>query len=201
MRLDGIPLAIELAAARVRALSVAQISERLEHSLGLLSGRDRTVPERQRTLRAALDWSYGLLDDEERQLFGRQCRIHSVGAGRLRTVDSPERGEPGALPKSRRQGGHRDRALYPGMGGPVRKRYTAGFGTLRGGRRAAARDQRYGGHRPRAPDRGVGGVEPTRIRTCLSAARGEPRVGPGGGRQLRHHPLSVSGCDGLPRPG
>jgi predicted ATPase len=69
--LDGIPLAIELAAARVGTLSVTQISDRLERSLGLLSGRDRTAPERQRTLRAALDWSYELLDEAERKLFGR----------------------------------------------------------------------------------------------------------------------------------
>jgi predicted ATPase/DNA-binding CsgD family transcriptional regulator len=70
-RLDGIPLAIELAAARVGTLSVAQISGRLKHSLRLLSGRDRTAPERQRTLRAALDWSYELLDEAERELFAR----------------------------------------------------------------------------------------------------------------------------------
>ena len=70
-RLDGIPLAIELAAARMGTLSVEQISGRLEHSLGLLSGRDRTAPERQRTLRGALDWSYELLEEEERELFGR----------------------------------------------------------------------------------------------------------------------------------
>jgi len=55
MRLEGIPLAIELAAAMVGTLSVEQISGRLGHSLGLLSGRDRTVPERQRTLRGSLD--------------------------------------------------------------------------------------------------------------------------------------------------
>lgn len=69
--LDGIPLAIELAAARVGALSVAQISDRLGHSLKLLSESNRTSPERQRTLRAALDWSYELLDEAERKLFGR----------------------------------------------------------------------------------------------------------------------------------
>jgi predicted ATPase/DNA-binding CsgD family transcriptional regulator len=69
--LDGIPLAIELAAARVGTLSVGQISDRLGHSLKLLSGRDRSVPERQRTLRAALDWSYELLDEAERELFAR----------------------------------------------------------------------------------------------------------------------------------
>jgi predicted ATPase/DNA-binding CsgD family transcriptional regulator len=83
--LDGIPLAIELAAARVGALSVTQISGRLEHSLGLLSGRDRTSPERQRTLRGALDWSYELLDEEERELFGRL----SVFAGGF-TLDAAE---------------------------------------------------------------------------------------------------------------
>src|SRR5215217_8933062 len=70
-RLDGMPLAIELAAARVGSLSVEQISSRLEDSFGLLSGRDRTAPERQRTLRGALDWSYERLDEEERKVFGR----------------------------------------------------------------------------------------------------------------------------------
>jgi predicted ATPase/DNA-binding CsgD family transcriptional regulator/Tfp pilus assembly protein PilF len=69
--LDGIPLAIELAAARVGTLSVAQISGRLEHSLKLLAIGDRTSPERQRTLRAALDWSYELLEGAERELFAR----------------------------------------------------------------------------------------------------------------------------------
>jgi non-specific serine/threonine protein kinase len=84
-KLDGIPLAIELAAARVGTLSVAQISDRLGRSLGLLSGRDRTVPERQRTLRGALDWSYELLDQKERNLFGRT----SVFAGGI-TLEAAE---------------------------------------------------------------------------------------------------------------
>jgi predicted ATPase/DNA-binding CsgD family transcriptional regulator len=70
-RLEGIPLAIELAAARTRVLSVEQILERLGNSLGVLMGTVRSVPERQRTLRGALDWSYDLLDEQERVLFGR----------------------------------------------------------------------------------------------------------------------------------
>jgi len=70
-KLEGIPLAIELAAARTKVLSVEQISERLKDSLKLLAGKDRTAPERQRTLRGALDWSYELLSEEERKLFGR----------------------------------------------------------------------------------------------------------------------------------
>jgi predicted ATPase/DNA-binding SARP family transcriptional activator/DNA-binding CsgD family transcriptional regulator len=70
-RLDGVPLAIELAAARVGTLSPVQISEKLETSLGLLSGGPRAAPSRQRTLRAALAWSYNLLLSEEKRLFRR----------------------------------------------------------------------------------------------------------------------------------
>jgi predicted ATPase/DNA-binding CsgD family transcriptional regulator len=70
-RLEGIPLAIELAAARIGTLAAAQISSRLARSLKLLTSADRRGPERQRTLRAALDWSYELLEADERELFGR----------------------------------------------------------------------------------------------------------------------------------
>ena len=70
-RLEGIPLAIELAAARIGTLSAAQISSRLERSLQLLASADRRAPERQKTLRAALDWSYELLEADEGELFGR----------------------------------------------------------------------------------------------------------------------------------
>jgi predicted ATPase/DNA-binding SARP family transcriptional activator/DNA-binding CsgD family transcriptional regulator len=70
-QLEGIPLAIELAAARVVVLAVEQISERLSDSLGLLTGGGRTLTSRQRTLRGSLDWSFALLDEPERKLFGR----------------------------------------------------------------------------------------------------------------------------------
>jgi predicted ATPase/DNA-binding CsgD family transcriptional regulator len=70
-RLDGIPLAIELAAARVGTLSVEQISERLEGSLELLTHGGRTAARRQRTLRGTLEWSYDLLSEVERVLFMR----------------------------------------------------------------------------------------------------------------------------------
>ncbi|HEV8401961.1 MAG TPA: adenylate/guanylate cyclase domain-containing protein [Candidatus Limnocylindrales bacterium] len=70
-RLDDLPLALELAAARVKALSPAQILERLEHRLPLLTGGARDAPERQRTLRATIEWSYDLLTDEEKSLFAR----------------------------------------------------------------------------------------------------------------------------------
>jgi predicted ATPase/class 3 adenylate cyclase/Tfp pilus assembly protein PilF len=70
-RLDGIPLAIELAAARVRALSVEQINDRLDSRFRLLTGGDRSALPRQQTLRALIDWGYDLLDDREKRLFGR----------------------------------------------------------------------------------------------------------------------------------
>jgi predicted ATPase/DNA-binding SARP family transcriptional activator/DNA-binding CsgD family transcriptional regulator len=70
-RLDGIPLAMELAAARVGMLSVEQICQRLNESLKLLVGGGRTAVPRQLTLRGTLDWSYELLSKPEQKLFGR----------------------------------------------------------------------------------------------------------------------------------
>ncbi len=81
-RLDGIPLAIELAAARVKVLTVNQIAERLSGALGarfaLLTQGSRTVLPRHQTLRATIDWSHALLDDDERQLF-RQAALFRGG--------------------------------------------------------------------------------------------------------------------------
>ena len=76
-RLDGIPLAIELAAARVRSLSVAEIAVRLGDRFRLLTGGDRTALPRQQTLRALIDWSYELLTEHERAVL----RPLSVFAG------------------------------------------------------------------------------------------------------------------------
>ena len=70
-RLDGIPLAIELAAARVRVLAPGQIAAGLSDRFGLLTGGVRGAPARQRTLEAALDWSYDLLDDVQRLALAR----------------------------------------------------------------------------------------------------------------------------------
>jgi non-specific serine/threonine protein kinase len=70
-RLDGIPLAIELAAARTKVLSVEQITNRLDNSFGLLSAGSRTAMPRQRTLHATMDWSHELLPNKEQILFRR----------------------------------------------------------------------------------------------------------------------------------
>ena len=77
-RLDGMPLAIELAASRVSVLSVAQIAERLNRRFRLLATESRTAAPRQRTLRATMDWSYGLLPASERTLF-RRLSVFSGG--------------------------------------------------------------------------------------------------------------------------
>jgi predicted ATPase/DNA-binding CsgD family transcriptional regulator len=68
-RLDGLPLAIELAAARVDVLGVAQLLERIDDRFGLLADGDRLAEQRQRSLAAAVAWSYELLDEDERRVF------------------------------------------------------------------------------------------------------------------------------------
>jgi predicted ATPase/class 3 adenylate cyclase len=70
-RLDGLPLAIELAATRTKVLTPEQMLPRLQDSLSLLTSGGRTLPERQRTLRGAIAWSHDLLDERERGLFAR----------------------------------------------------------------------------------------------------------------------------------
>jgi predicted ATPase/class 3 adenylate cyclase len=85
-RLHGMPLAIELAAARVKLLSPDQILARLEHHLGLLTAGSRDLPERQQTLRGAIAWSYDLLDEGSRRLVDRLsvfrggCDLATAGA-------------------------------------------------------------------------------------------------------------------------
>ncbi|MFD8938673.1 BTAD domain-containing putative transcriptional regulator [Streptomyces sp. NPDC059578] len=84
-RLDGLPLALELAASRVRSLGVHGLLARLDDRFALLSGGPRTAPERQRTLRAVIDWSWDLLSPDERTVLRRL----SVAAGGC-TVEAAE---------------------------------------------------------------------------------------------------------------
>jgi predicted ATPase/DNA-binding CsgD family transcriptional regulator len=74
--LDGIPLAIELAAARIRMLSAPQIAAALKDRFRLLTGGSRAAMPRQQTLRASVDWSHALLSEAERQLFRRLAAFH-----------------------------------------------------------------------------------------------------------------------------
>ncbi|WP_394793811.1 ATP-binding protein [Armatimonas sp.] len=77
-RLDGIPLAIELAAARVRAMPIEQIEERLDNRFRLLTGGSRTALPRQQTLRALIDWSYDLLEKSQQVLL---CHLAVFAGG------------------------------------------------------------------------------------------------------------------------
>src|SRR5205085_6089257 len=70
-QLDGVPLAIELAATRLKLLGAEQLAARLDDRFQLLTGGSRTAPGRHQTLRATLDWSYQLLSDPERMLLRR----------------------------------------------------------------------------------------------------------------------------------
>jgi len=93
-RLDGIPLAIEMAAARLKALSAAQIAARLEDRFRLLTGGSRAALPRQRTLQAAIDWSHDLLTEEERILFRRLSVF--AGGWSLEAAEAVCTGEDGA---------------------------------------------------------------------------------------------------------
>ena len=75
-RLDGLPLALELAAARVRILEPAALLQRLDHALDLLTSGDRDLPLRQRTLRATISWSYSLLEPAEQRLLRATSVFH-----------------------------------------------------------------------------------------------------------------------------
>ena len=85
-RLDGLPLAIELAAARVKVLSLSAMRTRLESRLQLLTGGARDLPQRQQTLRATIDWSYDLLSPAEQKLFRRLSVF--VGGSTLEGVEA-----------------------------------------------------------------------------------------------------------------
>ena len=97
--LDGIPLGIELSAARVRALSVEQIADRLRDRFQLLDSGDRTAPPRQQTLRATVDWSYELLDEAEQMLLRRLAVFSGWNLDMAEQVCSDE-AIPAASPSS-----------------------------------------------------------------------------------------------------
>src|SRR6185503_3956474 len=85
-RLDGLPLALELAAARTRMMSVKQLLHRLEHALDILTSGAKDLPERHQTLRATIDWSHSLLTESEKNLF---CRMAVFNGGC--TIDAIEK--------------------------------------------------------------------------------------------------------------
>ena len=102
-RLDGLPLAIELAAARLRILPPQALLGRLSNRLTFLTGGARDRPTRQQTLRATIDWSYSLLDDSEQRLFARLavfaggCTLEAAEAVGALATDARDRGAASVL--------------------------------------------------------------------------------------------------------
>ena len=91
VRLDGLPLAIELAAARIRIFTPQSMLSRLENRLGLLAGGSRDLPERQQTLRGAIAWSHDMLDERDKALFA-SLSVFVGGAG-LEAIEAVCRGD------------------------------------------------------------------------------------------------------------
>jgi predicted ATPase/class 3 adenylate cyclase len=160
-RLDGLPLAIELAAARLKLFSPGDLNERLRNRLELLSGGPRDLPARQQTLRSTIEWSYELLDGEERSIFELlslffparvetvedvAARLDSVGAidvvGRLTSLvdKSLVRSLDGDRPALGMLGTIREYAAERleqdgGLGGRARKAHAECFSDFAGSRR------------------------------------------------------------------
>ena len=167
-RLDGIPLALELAAARVRALHVDRIAERLSDRFRLLTGGSRTSLPRQQTLRALIDWSFDLLTDSERALLRRL----SVFAGGWALEAAESVGADGAVDA-----------------GSVRRAHPSGreiAGRARGGGRALPPPRHRPPVRARAADRvGEGDAARTRHLHLLPRACREGSTGTGRDRTRR----------------
>lgn len=146
--LDGMPLAIELAAARLRSLSAAQIADRLDDRFRLLTGGSRTALPRHQTLRAVVEWSWDLLDETERLLAARFAVF--AGGATLEAAEAvcsdappphehPGRAQPPPAFESTAANGHPRR--LPGEGSPADGR--AGGGVARvGEQRVLTRDHR-----------------------------------------------------------
>ena len=167
-RLDGMPLAIELAAARLRSMSLAELADRLDQRFRLLTGGSRTALERQQTLRATVDWSYSLLTGAEQVLLGRLSVFAGgfdldaaeavCGSGRL---DALEVAGSARLAGGQEPGGGRARRGNPAVPAagddPAVRRRAARRGRRRRGRRGGG-----GALRAFPGGRGAGGRAPDR---------------------------------------
>ena len=200
-RLDGLPLAIELAAAKVRVMAVEEIDRRLENRFALLRGGDRSAPDRHQTLLAVIDWSWNLLDDGERRALRRLSLFHDgftldaaeavLGDGALDAVQGlvDQSLLTFARPRRRALPDARDRArVRPHAAGRrgrgragARRPPRAGRSRTRAARRAAVRRRAVRRDRRRcAPRRTTSPTccaarSPTATRRVVAAARGARR--------------------------
>ena len=166
-RLDGLPLALELAAARVAVFTPRQLETRLAQRLALPEGA-RDLPERQRTLRATIGWSFQLLDPAERRLLAQLSAVHRRGAARYRRIDV-----------GTRRGREPDLARREELVAAARRpRRRAAVVDARDGQSVRARTsgRRRCGQRSGRPTRralpGGGGARPRRTCTVRSSACG-----------------------------
>ena len=180
-RLDGLPLALELAATRVRALGVRGVVERLDDRFRLLTTAQRDVPPRQRTLTAVIGWSWDLLDETDRvvlaQLAVFRGRLHP-GGRRIRLPDRPGRPRPAGGPVA---GGARRLRRRPPL--PAAR---IGGGVLPGPphrRRRGTRPARHLLHRAGRTRRpGAARGRPAAVAGAARRRAGEPAVGAGARR-------------------
>ena len=188
-RLDGMPLAIELAAARVEALGVAQLLDRIEDRFALLTGGDRLAADRQRSLAATVEWSYRLLDEHERRVF-RAVSVFPAGF----TLEGAEAvAGPGAGPVVLRLVDCS--LLIPPRAGPDgRSRYAMletlrayGAGLLAGAGEQDGAAAALAGYALRVAGQAAAG---------LQTGTGEAGRGPLAGRRGRHHAAGAGLGDG-----
>ncbi len=148
-RLDGVPLAIELAAARVAAMTPTEIGERLDRRFKLLTGGRRAALSRQRTLHNTIDWSYQLLDPDERAIFDRlsvfadgfdlpaACAVAAEGAEEYDVIDLLARLQAKSLIVAKRHGGATRYRMLETVREFAWEALTAGGGESEVGRRHA----------------------------------------------------------------
>ena len=165
-RLDGLPLAIELAAARLRTLTAEQVAARLDDRFRLLTGGSRTALPRHRTLRAVVEWSWDLLDDA-----GAAAR--AAGSRSSPAVRPPTRAA--AVSPTRR----RPPTCSDVLGGAGRQVAAAGRGRATGARyRMLETIREYGARAswPRAGELARGQARPRRATSCALVERAEPHL-------------------------
>src|SRR5438067_1410006 len=185
-RLDGIPLAIELAAARVRVFSIEQIAARLDDRFRLLTGGNRTAMPRQQTLQATVDWSYVLLSEPERAVLRRlsvfaggwtfeaaeniaagegvaRRRLAGPSSTRLRHSARAARSKPGHCTRARRPVDRCPGPASPRAGRLFRQRPRTDDVTRRAKPGGCGRDRRPVAHCLATPPAGPGSVHRSRL--------------------------------------
>ena len=172
-RLDGLPLAIELAAAKVRVMSVDEIDRRLDDRFALLRGGDRSAPDRHQTLLAVIDWSWNLLDEPERRALRWLSVFHdgftlAGRSGRASATTRSPRSSTSSTSRCSRSSTAPPAASATGCW--RRCASSAGCSWSTPGRTTAARDAQLGVGRRRGPRPGRRLCRPSRSPRCTACS-------------------------------